>query len=284
MEDFSAWDDENIDPVDNSNPLTLSGEFLLLPFQNSDIVLCKEGSKFFNESKNRYTNVIPVDETRVKISSIRGDYINANFINLGSSEKMIACQAPKENTIEDFWLMVSQHKVSVILMLTKLAEDTTNGLIQKSAMYWPRFKGDTIKFGCIELQTVEIEKITENIHVSKIKINCEPSFVVTHIYYTGWSDFGIPEIQEIKQVLCILEKERGNNRSSPFICHCSAGLGRTGTIASILCYENEEDDVRNIVTKIRKQRHGMVQTSEQFKFIFRYRDFSITEKPLENGL
>jgi protein tyrosine phosphatase len=53
------------------------------------------------------------------------------------------------------------------------------------------------------------------------------------------------------------------------ICHCSAGIGRTGVIASILRYLNTKgtESVLDIVKEIRKDRNGMVQTYDQFKFI-----------------
>ena len=67
-----------------------------------------------------------VDENhRVRI--IRGtgvenedDYINASF--LGIANEYIASQAPTPAAFEDFWLMVLQEEVSVIVMLTKEKE------------------------------------------------------------------------------------------------------------------------------------------------------------------
>eukprot|EP01133_Synstelium_polycarpum_P011565 gene11565-13498_t len=44
-----------------------------------------EGTQKYNTSKNRYTNILPCDLTRVKLEKINGqegsDYINANFID-----------------------------------------------------------------------------------------------------------------------------------------------------------------------------------------------------------
>lgn len=62
--------------------------------------------------KNRYPDVLAIEETRVKLGSCNGtDYINANFIDvetLGSSShtRFISTQAPLPSTFGDFWQMV----------------------------------------------------------------------------------------------------------------------------------------------------------------------------------
>jgi protein tyrosine phosphatase len=304
MEEFSAWnDDEDINEkpatltslvslfdlgCDNAflkkenSPLSVSGEFLLLPLQSVDPELCKEGLKISNDGKNRYGNVVPADETRVKINSPRGDYINANFVDLNPNLgwQMIASQAPTKKTEEDFWLMVFQYEVPVILMATKLFE----GQKQKSIKYWPKLGSTATKGVHLELQTLETETIESFVTISKIRItqtfedkekgfSTKASHIVVHIYYTGWPDFGVPDEKEFRKVLSILDKE-WQNKKRPLVCHCSAGIGRTGTIASILrFFFTKSESVKEIVTKIRKQRHGMVQTVEQFKFIFRYIEY-----------
>lgn len=66
------------------------------------------------------------DKTRVilkPIDDIEGsDYINANFIGL--DKQYIAAQAPVPDAIVDFWRMILEYKVSIIVMLTKDYEGT----------------------------------------------------------------------------------------------------------------------------------------------------------------
>uniref|UniRef100_A0A3B5LWR2 Uncharacterized protein n=1 Tax=Xiphophorus couchianus TaxID=32473 RepID=A0A3B5LWR2_9TELE len=59
-----------------------------------------------------------------------------------------------------------------------------------------------------------------------------------------------------------------------FVCLCSAGIGRTGTIIVIdilIDIINRLDcdiDIPKTIQMVRQQRSGMVQTEAQYKFIY----------------
>ena len=61
--------------------------------------------------------------------------------------------------------------------------------------------------------------------------------------------------------------------SSPTVVHCSAGVGRTGTLLALdigiqsLLQGDTKIDILRIVSTLRQDRPGMVQTKEQYKFI-----------------
>lgn len=115
----------------------------------------KEGNRPENRNKNRYKNILPFDDTRVKLKDvdpnvIGSDYINANYIKCRniddsittvndlmldqSSDKVyIATQGCLPSTINDFWQMVWQENCRVIVMTTKETERGKN----KCARYWP---------------------------------------------------------------------------------------------------------------------------------------------------
>ena len=63
-------------------------------------------------------------------------YINANFVDgpLGVADrKIIASQGPLAETFQDFWRMVSQENVTLIVMLCNVVEKN----MHKCHQYWP---------------------------------------------------------------------------------------------------------------------------------------------------
>ena len=87
----------------------------------------KAANLYCNKQKNRCANVLPYDDSRVKLSLIPGvedsDYINANFIDGYMKNKaFIATQAPIPVTIPDFWNMIWQQSSLTIVMLSNEME------------------------------------------------------------------------------------------------------------------------------------------------------------------
>jgi hypothetical protein len=119
-----------------------------------------------NRTKNRYINILPYDHTRVKIlnsyNDDSNDYINANFV---AKSKYIACQGPKDNTLEDFWQMVIERNVKTIVMLTKLIEKNKD----KCAEYWPNRIHSTINYGEISVTLIS-QKERPHYTIRKIRI------------------------------------------------------------------------------------------------------------------
>lgn len=89
----------------------------------------KEGENYFPYSitagveqgtKNRYKNIWPYDYSRVRLETPpeeEGDYINASFVQpRGTARRYIATQGPLDATYRDFWTLVWEQHVSVIVM------------------------------------------------------------------------------------------------------------------------------------------------------------------------
>ncbi|KAH3916612.1 hypothetical protein HBI56_047990 [Parastagonospora nodorum] len=87
-------------------------------------------------SKNRYNNIWPYEHSRVKIQGVDEgscDYVNANHVQAAySNKRYIATQGPIPATFKDFWKVVWQQDVRVIVMLTAEQE---GGQI-KAHNYW----------------------------------------------------------------------------------------------------------------------------------------------------
>uniref|UniRef100_A0A2R8MLT7 protein-tyrosine-phosphatase n=1 Tax=Callithrix jacchus TaxID=9483 RepID=A0A2R8MLT7_CALJA len=74
-----------------------------------------------NIKKNRYKDILPYDYSRVELSLITSDeessYINANFIKgVYGPKAYIATQGPLSTTLLDFWRMIWEYRVLIIVM------------------------------------------------------------------------------------------------------------------------------------------------------------------------
>ncbi|XP_037129325.1 tyrosine-protein phosphatase non-receptor type 11b isoform X2 [Syngnathus acus] len=249
----------------------------------------KEGMKAENKSKNRYKNILPFDTTRVVIRDVDpdvpgSDYINANYIR-GSREEgrqveeekfFIATQGCLQNTVCDFWKMVHQENTHVIVMTTKERERGRN----KCVPYWPILHA-TMKFGQVLVRNVD-EREAQDYILRKLEVTRldrrEPLRYIWHYQYLSWPDHGVPN--EPGGVLWFLEEINRTQRtipeSGPIVVHCSAGIGRTGTIIVIdilIDIINRQGldcdiDIPKTIQRVRQQRSGMVQTEAQYKFIY----------------
>ena len=98
-----------------------------------------------NMCKNRYTDVLCYDHSRVVLqkreADPHSDYINANFVNGYKQEKaFIFTQGPLPRTFSDFWHMIWEQQVLVIVMTTRCMERGRN----KCGQYWPLEQGSSI--------------------------------------------------------------------------------------------------------------------------------------------
>jgi protein tyrosine phosphatase len=246
-----------------ATPLYSSGEFADLPFKESDTSLCTTGLFFMH--KNRYENVLPPDTSRIILQD--GNYINANMVDLGDGAPMIACQGPLSSTIEDFWGMVIQYQVTTILMVTPLIEKQK----VKCVKYWPD-SGKISCYGKINISNISSIHVSDNLVVSSLRISSDRTELsISHIHYSGMPDCGICDVSEVYLVLSILRSVMDD--FLPFVCHCSAGIGRTGVFAAIIrCIRTGEPPVKAI-RSIRNQRHGMVQNKKQFRLVREFMEF-----------
>ncbi|VDN50682.1 unnamed protein product [Dracunculus medinensis] len=231
----------------------------------------------FYVNKNRYRDVYPYDETRVRINAPSGDYINASFVNMeiptsGIVNRYIAAQGPLANTSDDFWYMIWDHLCTTIIMLTTTVE---RGRI-KCHQYWPSLyeKQDYGKLTISNIQERELPNcVSREISIKdKIVRFTREERRVTHMQYTAWPDHGVPSDQ--KYFIEFVDEVRKIRVGSvdPIVVHCSAGIGRTGVLilmetAACLVEANEPVYPLEIVRVMRDQRAMLIQTAEQYKFV-----------------
>lgn len=245
---------------------------------NNHPVAIGRQAKYIN--LNRYFNVIPYDNTRVKLSRLgEDDYINANYVTISeATRRYILTQGPLATTVSHFWLMVWEQKTSLIVMLNRLAELS----IVKCERYWPEEENTTDTYDDVKL-TVTLEKIKVHKHyvIKTIKLydmKTKKSRQILHYNYTAWPDHGSPESPTpILRLLVDVRKTGGLDKmDEPCVVHCSAGIGRSGTfvlIDAVLCMiENqgstETIDISQTLLKMRDCRKGLIQTGTQLRFAY----------------
>ncbi|XP_074788091.1 receptor-type tyrosine-protein phosphatase T-like [Athene noctua] len=233
---------------------------------------CDAGQELCNQSKNRYKSIIPYDHCRVVLqpSDMGNGYINASYVDsYRSSRFFIAAQGPLPGTVLDFWQMVWQEKISVIVMLTGLVEQNKT----KCEQYWPEQEQVYGEF------TVTLNNIrTTTGLVTRIfclqKAGCALPRVVEQFHYQLWPDHGVP--RNPAQLLCLVamvNKRVLEAPAGPMLVHCSAGIGRTGTFIALdfllkMGKAEGKVDVFQCVQRLREQRVSMVQTKEQYTFLY----------------
>lgn len=241
----------------------------------------QEALKHVNRSKNRYTNVLPLDRTRVVLSATDepgADYINANYVDGVYEKQYIATQGPLKETAEDFWRMCWEQDVNVIVMLTRVTENSRI----KCYKYWPA-ESKSKRFGLFSVKLVNKDKehglCSRLIHLIKHGETDEER-EIAHFQYKDWPDHGLPSsAATFRHLLHLVDS--CHDRRGPILVHCSAGIGRTGTFCAVHTITQNLDrhhhehlngepepefNVFDTILKLRLNRVGMVQTRDQFEF------------------
>lgn len=244
--------------------------------------------------KKALGNPKPVTPFEVSVLRSNPNYVNTTIPKtLGEAEMCdadyvynkiyIATQGCLSTTIYQFWSMIWQEDIRIIIMTTKEIE---RGKV-KCERYWPGLhKTDVInkKFTIVN----ESESSTQDYTLRRFLVTKkeEPNVkrTIYHFHFTAWPDHGVPS--EPGRVLNILLDVNfrlqqimtgPNPPAQAVVCvHCSAGIGRTGTFIVIDMILDQirkegfdsEIDIHRTVQMVRDQRSGMVQNEAQYKFIY----------------
>ncbi|ERE74310.1 receptor-type tyrosine-protein phosphatase C-like protein [Cricetulus griseus] len=236
-------------------------------------------------------------------------YINASFVMVGiytsksvsdsleimsvlsywKPEMIIAAQGPLKETVGDFWQMIFQRKVKVIVMLTELK----SGDQEVCAQYWGEGKQTYGDMEVVMKDTNTSSAYTLRAFELRHSKRKEPRTVYQY-QYTTWSGEELPAepknlvsmIQNLKQKLPKSCPEGMKyHKHSPILVHCRDGSQQTGLFCALFnlleSAETEEVvDVFQVVKSLRKARTGMVCTYEQYQFLY---DVIASTYPAQNG-
>ncbi|KAL2295444.1 hypothetical protein Nmel_017857 [Mimus melanotis] len=187
-----------------------------------------------NVKKNRYKDILPFDHSRVDLSLITSDtdshYINANFIKgVYGPRAYIATQGPLPTTVTDFWRMIWEYEVLVVVMACMEFEMGK----KKCERYWAEVDGSPLHCGPFSITCEAEEKRNEYvIRTLKVTLN-EATRTIYHFHYKNWPDHHVPSsiepiLELVRDIRCYQPEDR-----VPVCIHCSAGCGRTGVICAI---------------------------------------------------
>uniref|UniRef100_A0A3Q3JR48 protein-tyrosine-phosphatase n=1 Tax=Monopterus albus TaxID=43700 RepID=A0A3Q3JR48_MONAL len=236
------------------------------------------GEREENIKKNRYKDILPFDDSRVKLtlktSNQDTDYINANFIKgINGSKAYIATQGPLPNTVIDFWRMNWEYNVAVIVMACREFEMGR----KKCERYFPLQGEEPMNFGPFRI-SCESEQARTDYFIRTLMVKCEnETRRITQFHYMNWPDHDVPSSFDSILDMIRLMREYQENDDVPICVHCSAGCGRTGAICAIDYTWNllkagkipEDFKVFQLIKDMRTQRHSAVQTKEQYELVHR---------------
>ncbi|XP_076468878.1 uncharacterized protein LOC143299506 isoform X2 [Babylonia areolata] len=234
-----------------------------------------DGRREENLKKNRYKDILPRDDRRVKLTEIEGengsDYINASFIDDVNGEMgYIASQGPMPHTVNDFWRMLWEYNIEIVFMACKLKEDGR----PKCEKYWAD-NGENATFGDITVYTESEEEIQEHFVRRQLRFEKDgESHTLTQFHYVGWPDHNTPSSPDALRTMIEDVRKFRKHLNIPMVVHCSAGCGRTGTICAIdyawtlldRGMIKDEFSMFEIIKSMREQRVSMVQTPDQYEY------------------
>ncbi|KAJ5929692.1 hypothetical protein N7454_006642 [Penicillium verhagenii] len=218
-------------------------------------------------TKNRYNDIYPFEHSRVRLEGIPlgdCDYVNANHIKAEfSNRRYIATQAPVPDTYNDFWRVVWEQDVRVLISLTAEME---RGQV-KCHPFWKTGNYGPFKVKAYSETSIQVESLSPSATPGQTPkgTNENPVIVVRHfsLYHTAlpfqplrditqlqypyWPDFGtlsqpthlLNLIEQCNKVVRSTSNARFSNQEAepagqrPVLVHCSAGCGRTGTFCTV---------------------------------------------------
>ena len=187
---------------------------------------------------HRFNDIICPIET---IADKKGR-LHANVVKFsGVDQEYIITQAPVEATVGDFWRVAYDQDVGVVVDLTT-QEDT---LIRRIPSYAPVGDGEKMSLpeGYVVKYLGSCEFPTSFMVKYPLRITHErESHDLSRIRY-GWTDFSGAATND---VIKLIEQIEMHASGKPVMCHCTAGVGRSGTLA--VCRAVYEGIRREIIT------------------------------------
>ncbi|XP_055749147.1 tyrosine-protein phosphatase non-receptor type 2 isoform X2 [Salvelinus fontinalis] len=233
-----------------------------------------------NRNRNRYRDVSPFDHSRVKLENTENDYINASLVVMEEAQRSyILTQGPLRNTCGHFWLMIWEQNTKAVIMLNRVIEKGS----EKCAQYWPTQDEHEMPFRDTHFLITLISEDVKSYYTTRVlelqNDKTGEKREIYHFHYTTWPDFGVPESPASFLNFLFKVRESGSLGADhgPAVVHCSAGIGRSGTLSLVdtclVLMDKRKDpssvDIKAVLLDMRKYRMGLIQTPDQLRFSYR---------------
>lgn len=275
--------------------LLLNNNHQLLPLAGESPPTISLGFEYGH--KNRYKDIFLYEHLRVKLEA-PDDYINALYVAppellaqwtpldpvLARELRYIATQGPLDQTMGDFWKLVVDKQLPLVISLT---DEVENGVVKccafwKTGVYYSG--GAVINVKLVRAVPVLLLLVLRHFAVHMVGADgAVRTHRVLQMHVLLWPDMGtvmapdeLIAVVELKHY--VLLRMALGGCEYPLVIHCSAGCGRTGTLCTIDTVllvlrangsaELAEDPVAAIVDLFRRQRILMVQNLRQYYLVY----------------
>ncbi|CAI5442738.1 unnamed protein product [Caenorhabditis angaria] len=222
------------------------------------------------QQKNRNPDVFCLETTRVKLKGGTDgqDYIHANYITVEKAKKAyIATQHPMASTIEDFWNMVVNEEIELIVSLTNLVGPDFPS-------YFPTRRNSFTEYGsyqiiCKNNRQTSLKYSPQVLTLEIVQEGCANGWSVILLKYPHWAKGSVPTSPKV--VMTLMRMMSKVFKFAPIVIHCETGVNQSAVLIYTdliynLLLDNQTVDIDEIFQSIRKQRVSML--SQRIHFVY----------------
>lgn len=199
------------------------------------------------------------------------DTFNASTILIDGFH-FIALKEPVCETVDAFFKILMNQDVKILIRLNPENENENI-----SINYW---------------EDKLIEGPYHHLIQTKIEypLSVQEGATIPYFFTNNWIDNAIIELEELYKLISDVRKAYSHlDEKGPIACHCSAGVGRTGTfIAAFIIAENldmykpKNLSIESIVLELSIQRPKMVFNEKQYLLLYRFVEYYIQQRGFAN--